>query len=339
MKRLLVVLVALTIVPLAGAVAMAQQPDPLHIGVNQDATPAALEGGYRTDGGRLQFVVLGSPRDCNDGSDPVSCPNALRVYFYNEACNRVDHVPVSLAENGLAILELHNPGVTANRAGNFLVAGASAGNPGQPRLANHALTGLSYFVDPNQGVSRVEELARLAESGVGWRPYQPSAMLPFAPPDDGGFLTDTLLLRCPVGVTPAVLEFFNLGTPGTLGGDMQDLASQAEGGAPGTVLADDSTVNNRADGDGSFAVNLVALVFDPDGNLLGIPTFPCRCYTEQRLNGILPAAGVTSTHWEIFGLSAQEKRAGLFAGAFSLRAVVGGVTATFAHRLHPAGFL
>ncbi|MGH7265903.1 MAG: hypothetical protein ACREMB_13815, partial [Candidatus Rokuibacteriota bacterium] len=261
------------------------------------------------------------------------------VYFYNEACNRVDHVPVSLAENGLAILELHNPGVTANRAGNFLVAGASTGNPGQPLLADHALTGLSYFVDPNQGVSRIEELARLAESGVGWRPYQPSAMLLFAPPDDGGTLTDTLLLRCPVGVTPAVLEFFNLGTPGTLGGVMLDLAIQTDVAAPGSLLADDGTVNSRADSDGSFAVNLIALVFDPDGNLLGIPTFPCQCFTEQRLNGILPVAGVTSTHWEIFGLSAQERRAGLFASAFSLRAIVGGVSATFAHRLHHAGFL
>ncbi|MGH7265770.1 MAG: hypothetical protein ACREMB_13110 [Candidatus Rokuibacteriota bacterium] len=329
MKRVVAGLAVLVVTAVAVPPGWAQNVDPLHIG--EDA-PRALEGSYSTNAGQLQFLFLTSPLTCNDGSDPDQCPFPLRVYFYNTACNRVDSRPVSLGPNQTTVLELHNPGVTANRAGNFLVAAADPTDPGLALLTEESIAGISYFFDANTGIARAEELSRLARNG--WLPFNAAAAILLAVPDDGVSFSSTLRLRCPVGT--AVSGSDVIGTLDTLGGDMLDLAAQEDGETPGDAFlspVDDDTLrdDNDSNFNGTFASAVTATVYDLDGNLLGtVASIPCTCLTEVGLGTLTPLATSQFTYWELFS-TGGDLGTEIFTGAFSFQA---GPGLAFNHRLH-----
>jgi len=303
----------------------AQQPDPLVIGANN--TPAALEGGYQTGGGLFQWLAIAAPQECIDGS--ANCPDtAAHLWFYAAACTRVDDKAVPLSKNKLTVISLHDPLVTANRVGNVLVGGTLPNSQFQQvRLTSNAIIGQTWFVDAVRGIGRIEDMARLSgNSGMGWSPYRPAHVLLLAPPDDGVILTGTLIFRCPTGT--AVLAKVStvgggsvVGTVGTLGGDMLDLASQDEGAAPGTAVnavlteADDDTLCGSCSTNGLFAKAISAIVYDTEENLIkSVDNISCRCLgasiaggafqSEIRLKDLALAAGSQATYWEIFSFGA-----------------------------------
>jgi hypothetical protein len=321
MKGLVAGLMVVGLLAMAAPGSWAQNVDPLTIGTT---SPGALEGDYQTGGGLLQFLAVASPTLCNDGSDATDCPLSGHLWFYNAACSRISDKAVPLTENDLEIVPLHDPLVTQNRVGNVLVA-ATLPNAqfGQVRLATNPIIGQTWFVDTVRGIARIQDLARLSNNnGNGWAPYKPAHVLILAPPDDGSFLTGTLIFRCPVGT--ALLAKANgaggfiVGTPGTLGGDMLDLANQDEGGLPNEsndpllTTATSSTICDDCTTNGVFAKALQAFVFDDDELLLqSVDNIQCRCLgaafpaggtfvNEIRLKDLSVHAGVRATYWEIF---------------------------------------
>lgn len=355
MKRLTGWLVVLALTAVGGSLAWAQMPDPLHIG--ESNTPAALEGSYITESGMLQFLVVGSPRGCNDGSDPTDCPNVAHLWFYNAACNRVEDLKLPLTANDVEIVPLHDPTVTQVRTGNVLVAATPPGGPFDlPILADNPLIGKTYYFDTNRGIARMETMARLSGFfGNGWTDYRPAAVLLVAPPDDGVTFFNTLLVRCPAGTAVQAANSLGgtvLGTIGTLGGDMLDLAAQNEGAPSGssfdkaTTQADVDTLCDDCETNGTFAAALTAIIYDLDENFLrSVDNMPCRCIgvgpqggtvaAEPRLATLAPIAATTATYWEIFsfGKAAGEE---LFAAAHNLQVKLGSLNVNLFGRLHNA---
>jgi len=331
MKRLLVTLLFLALAanPVA---APAQNTDPLAIG--QGKAPAALEGSYITGGEHLQFLVLGSPQGANQA----------HLRFFTAACNSVDNTIVRLTENDVEVIPLHNSLATAGRVGNVLVTASS-----------EAIIGWMYYIDANRGIGRLEEMARLADGGgggTGWSPYRPAHVLLFAPPDDGASALVTLLVRCPVGTAtqaPGAAGGTVVGTLGTLGGAMLDLASQAvDGSAPGaalnpaTTIADSGTLCPSCATSGIFATRLFAVVYDTDEHFLkSVDNVACRCLgvslagnpfvDEPRLKDIALVTAFQSTYWEIFGVGAD-----LFTASVNLQVKSAGLNVNFFNRLHNA---
>ena len=326
MKRLTMVLTILTLTLAGASLGWAQQVDPLAIGQNN--APAALEGGYQTEAGQFQFLMLASPQGCLNG-DPNSkgdrsCKNSTtHLWFYTAACTRVDNLQVPLTKNDVAVLPLHSPAVTSNRVGNVLVAATPPGGPfDQPLLASNAIIGQTWFIDANRGIGRIEDMARSdGNGGNGWTPYRPAHVLLFAPQDNGIDLFGGLIFRCPVGTsltsrgTPSTT--FVLGALLTLGGDMLDLAAQSDGDAPGSALqaslteANEDTLCDDCQTNGLFATKLSAIVYDLDEKFLrSQDNINCRCLgasigagafsTEVRLGALVIEAKTQETYWEIF---------------------------------------
>jgi hypothetical protein len=350
MKRLTAVLAFVALIGSGGAPAWAQQVDPLALGFT---SPGALEGSFITESsGQFQFLILGSPRLCNDGSDPDVCPNPVHLWFYTAACSRVDDAQAPLTENDVEILELHSPFLTSVRTGNVLVATTPPSGPfDQPILGTNSILGLTYYIDVNRGIGRIEELARLSNNnGNGWSPYKPIHVVPFALPDDGGIIFNTLLIRCPRGTAVADDPLFVFGDEGTLGGDMLDLAAQDEGFVPGsayssaTSLANDNTICDDCDTNGLFARALTAIIFDLDENFLrSVDNLPCQCIgvapqggafqAEVRMSTLAAIAGVRATYWELFSFGAPTGDE-LFTGALNTQLRVGSLNLNFFTRLH-----
>ncbi len=372
MKRLTAVLALVALTVGGGAPAWAQNVDPLTIG---DTSPGALEGSYITTdtaGGQFQFLILASPRFCNDSSNPNVCEFTPHVWFYTAACIRVNDIRVPLTENDVEIISLHSPLVTSVRVGNVLVAGTPGTGPfSQPLLLTNSIIGLMYYADVNRGIGRIEELARLSNNnGNGWSPYKPAHVIPFALPDDGGVIFNTLLVRCPRSTDLARAndddagDFFISGVEGTLGGDMLDLASQDEGNPPAqaynpaTTLATDQTLCDDCETTGVFARALSFFIFDLNENFLqSVDNVPCQCIglttilggtaVEARLRDISPISGIQATYWEItsFGPPIDEEHTDsgeLFTASLNTRLRAGSLNLNFFSRLfntRRAGFL
>jgi hypothetical protein len=350
MKRLTAVLAFVALTGGGGIAAWAQQVDPLALGFT---SPGALEGSFITDNTQFQFLILASPRFCNDASDPDVCENRVHLWFYTAACSRVDDAAITLTENDVDIQELHSPLVTSVRAGNVLVAATPPSGPfDQPILATNSILGLMYYIDANRGIGRIEEMSRLSNNnGNGWSPYRPIALIPFALPDDGQIIFNTLLMRCPVGTalveTDPTLVF---GQEGSLGGDMLDLASQDEGNPPGdsydpgTTNATSSTICDDCDTNGLFASALTAIIYDLSENFLrSVDNLPCQCLgvapqggafeLETRLSDLAAIAGVEATYWELFSFGAPTGDE-LFTGSMNTQLVAGPFNLNFFSRLH-----
>jgi hypothetical protein len=361
MKRLTAVLAFVALIGSGGVPAWAQQVDPLALGFT---SPGALEGSFITDtAAQLQFLILASPRLCNDASDPDLCENRVHLWFYTAACNRVDDAAVTLTENDVEILPLHSPLLTSVRAGNVLVAATPPSGPfDQPILATNSVLGLTYYIDVNRGIGRIEELSRLSNNnGNGWSPYKPVAIIPLALPDNGSSIFETLLIRCPQGTAlvdrevspgpPPIIATFVVGTEGTLGGDMLDLALQDEGFSPGdaysaaTTFADEFTICDDCDTNGLFASALTAIIYDLDENFLrSVDNLPCQCLgvapqggaafdTEVRLSDLAAIAGVEATYWEVFSFGAPSGDE-LFTGSMNTQLRVVNLNLNFFSRLH-----
>jgi len=326
MKRLITVLTILALTLAGGSLVWAQNPDPLHIG--QFNAPAALEGGYQTGAGLFQFLIIGAPQECLDGSK--NCPDTTaHLWFYTAACTRVENGQVKLSKKKVSVIPLHDGLVTSNRVGNVLVAGTPPGLAfDKPRLTTSAIIGQTWFIDANRGIGRIEDMARLAgNDGEGWQPYRPAHVLLFAPPDDGVGLFDTLIFRCPQGTArqkAGTAGGVVVGTPLTLGGDMLDLASQSTHGSiagaaldANTTVSDSSDLCNDCATNGTFAKVLTAIVRDDnEGFLKSIDSITCRCLgasiaggafsNEVRLRDMAIQAGSQNTYWEITTVGAPD---------------------------------
>jgi hypothetical protein len=314
---------------------------------NVGGSPGALEGSQLTGGGILQFLLLAAPGECQ-GTSGCAQANPIRVYFYNNACTRVDSTSLTLSKNKVSLLSLHETTTTANRTGNFLVATADPAATGQPLLAETQIAGISYVIHTGLGVGRAQELARQsAQFGQGWRPYASTHVIIFAPPDDGVNFFDLLELRCPVGTAVQAAGLNGgtvIGTANTLGGDMADLSSQDEGDAPGSVFGTDTTGAtegtidgfNDSNSNGTFASAIKATVFDTNENVLGsVSSFTCTCNTQVRLATLLAAAAGNSTYWELFSTGGGTGTE-VFTGGLNILVRTAGLNINLFHRLHNA---
>lgn len=347
MVRLVAVLTLLAVVILGGPAAWAQRTDPLHIGGDGGflGSPGALEGSQLTGPGLLQFLFLSAPSFCQ-GTSGCAQANPVRVYFYNNACTRVDSTALTLSVDDVAVLSLHETTTTANRSGNFLVATADPAATGQALLSEAQLAGISYVISTSLGVGRAQELSRMSNFfGTAWKPYASSHVLIFAPPDDGVNFFDLLELRCPVGTATQAAGLAGgtvVGTANTLGGDMLDLASQDEGGTPGdvfdpdTTTADSDTLDgfNDENANGTFASAVTATVFSLDEAVLGtVSSFTCACNTQVRLSTLSAAAASNSTHWEFFSTGGGTGTE-IFTGGIDFLVRTAGLNVNLFHRLH-----
>jgi hypothetical protein len=359
MKRLIAVL---TILAFAGTwavvpMAAAQQPDPMRWGGESDdpGHPGGMEGSFITGNGQFQWLMIGAPRGCID--DTANCPtNSAHLWFYNEACNRLIDKAGHLTENDVKVFPLHDPTfLTAPRVGNVLVAAESnwTGHA-QPVIATNPLIGQMFYVDVNRGIGRLEELATLSTTDYGWNPYAGAHALLFAPPDDGVFFFDTLLVRCPVGAS-VTAQGTVFGTAGTLGGDMIELVSQYNGNVIGDGYssadsgADTAAVvgnSSSTDPSGVFAKALSAFVYDLDEEFIeSVDNLPCRCIgvtapgasgftPEVRLRDLSGFAGGNESYWEIESFNSTGLDDG-FTAALNVRLAIGSLlNVNFFHRLH-----
>jgi hypothetical protein len=362
MKRLIAVLTILTFVGtwVVVPIASAQQSDPRLIGgtSNDPGRPSALEGSYITGNGQFQWLMVGAPRGCIN-SDPVACPqNDAHLWFYNESCNRVVDKASPLTENDVRVFPLHSPGfLSSPRIGNVLVAAVSPFESlAQPVLATNAIIGEMFYVDINRGIGRMEEMAAL-KGPAGWQPYSGAHVILWAPPDDGTFFFNTLLVRCPVGgsVTAQGTVF---GTAGTLAGDMIDLQNQDEGGgAPGEGYSAATsgsfslvTTSSAYDESGRFAKALSAFVYNVDEEFQeSVDNLPCRCIgvdpnrgapvswqPEVRMSALSAFSATNESYWELESF-ASDGLDDVWAASLNVRLVIGtALNVNFFGRLHRA---
>jgi hypothetical protein len=336
MKRLIAVLMALTLAGLGGSAAWAQMVDLKEMGVNE-GSPGALEGPFRADSanGVFAFLAVASPRNCNDGSNATDCPNEVRAWFYDAACTRVSTVAIPLSENDTELVGIH--AVTTATSGSVLVGHADPAAPNDVLLdfappTPHQIAGVIFEIDVAIGIARTIQMARIGNDfSNGWAPYYPVGVIPFLPADDGSNFFSLVQLRCPVGsalVDPTANDLL-VGTAQTLGGDMLDLASQDEGGTPGDAYASGTTAvdgealcDDCSPSPSNFATDVTIRIFDTDEVLLDtVSSFACSCLTEVRASAISSFAASNSTYWELEGNAPANfsgSTDGVFAGAFSI---------------------
>jgi len=363
MKRLIAVLTILTFVGtwVVVPIASAQQSDPRLIGgtSNDPGRPSALEGSYITGNGQFQWLMVGAPRGCINSTGPTACPeNNAHLWFYNEACNRIVDKASPLTENDVKVFPLHSPGfLSSPRIGNVLVAAVSPFESlAQPVLATNAIIGEMFYVDINRGIGRMEEMAAL-KGPAGWQPYSGAHVILWAPPDDGTFFFNTLLVRCPVGgsVTAQGTIF---GTAGTLAGDMIDLQNQDEGGgAPGEGYSAATsgsfslvTTSSAYDESGRFAKALSAFVYNVDEEFQeSVDNLPCRCIgvdpnrgapvswqPEVRMSALSAFSATNESYWELESF-ASDGLDDVWAASLNVRLVIGtALNVNFFGRLHRA---
>jgi hypothetical protein len=313
-----------------------------HVGAS---TPGALEGGFQEGGGVINFLVLGSPRNCNDGTIPGTCDNPAHIWFYDQTCTQVNHQAIAMKPNQVVLLPIGS--VTPVTQGNFLVATAKTANPLQPIIAQPdptgpfaapsppgtgaSIIGELFVIDVVRGISRLEPLARL-EHYYGWMRYRSEGALLLSLPDDRVSIIEDLLLRCPTGISlvnPALNDNVHA-TQGQLGGDMMELSHQARNTAPigDAYLAAPTKPNTNetiwfrggqtpATYNGLFATAVTATLYDPSGSVLGTASTPCQCFTSVPLSTVSPLAAAGQTYWEIVATDGTANFAGGKKGAFT----------------------